>query len=114
MDKISHSFDGFCFSFSDEGQLYAFGSDYYGCMGVAKVAGPEVLEPMQLNFFLNNPVEQVSCGDNHVVVLTRNKEVYSWGCGEYGRCGLASVHLFLGTQPDLTLQCIKTHHAAST
>lgn len=73
------------FPFADEGQLYAFGSDYYGCMGVDKVSGPEVLEPMQLNFFLSNPVEQVSCGDNHVVVLTRNKEVYSWGCGEYGR-----------------------------
>uniref|UniRef100_A0A8C4LW12 Serine/threonine-protein kinase Nek9 n=1 Tax=Equus asinus TaxID=9793 RepID=A0A8C4LW12_EQUAS len=75
--------DDFTVCVTDEGQLYAFGSDYYGCMGVDKVAGPEVLEPMQLNFFLNNPVEQVSCGDNHVVVLTRNKEVYSWGCGEY-------------------------------
>ncbi|XP_064427454.1 serine/threonine-protein kinase Nek9 isoform X2 [Mirounga angustirostris] len=82
--------DDFTVCVTDEGQLYAFGSDYYGCMGVDKVAGPEVLEPMQLNFFLNNPVEQASCGDNHVVVLTRNKEVYSWGCGEYGRLGLDS------------------------
>lgn len=57
-------------------------------MGVDKVSGPEVLEPMQLDFFLGNPVEQVSCGDNHVLVLTRNKEVYSWGCGEYGRWSL--------------------------
>ncbi|XP_023402139.1 serine/threonine-protein kinase Nek9 isoform X2 [Loxodonta africana] len=82
--------DDFTVCVTDEGQLYAFGSDYYGCMGVDKVAGPEVLEPMQLNFFLSNPVEQVSCGDNHVVVLTRNKDVYSWGCGEYGRLGLDS------------------------
>lgn len=82
--------DDFTVCVTDEGQLYAFGSDYYGCMGVDKVSGPEVLEPMQLNFFLSNPVEQVSCGDNHVVVLTRNKEVYSWGCGEYGRLGLDS------------------------
>ncbi|XP_036169230.1 serine/threonine-protein kinase Nek9 isoform X3 [Myotis myotis] len=82
--------DDFTVCVTDEGQLYAFGSDYYGCMGVDKVAGPEVLEPIPLNFFLNNPVEQVSCGDNHVVVLTRNKEVYSWGCGEYGRLGLDS------------------------
>ncbi|KAK1339372.1 hypothetical protein QTO34_020055 [Cnephaeus nilssonii] len=82
--------DDFTVCVTDEGQLYAFGSDYYGCMGVDKVAGPEVLEPIQLTFFLNNPVEQVSCGDNHVVVLTRNKEVYSWGCGEYGRLGLDS------------------------
>ncbi|XP_030659312.1 serine/threonine-protein kinase Nek9 isoform X3 [Nomascus leucogenys] len=88
--------DDFTVCVTDEGQLYAFGSDYYGCMGVDKVAGPEVLEPMQLNFFLSNPVEQVSCGDNHVVVLTRNKEVYSWGCGEYGRGSLVSVHFFTG------------------
>ncbi|KAM7155115.1 serine/threonine-protein kinase Nek9 isoform 2-T2 [Molossus nigricans] len=82
--------DDFTVCVTDEGQLYAFGSDYYGCMGMDKVAGPEVLEPMQLKFFLNNPVEQVSCGNNHVMVLTRNKEVYSWGCGEYGRLGLDS------------------------
>lgn len=88
---------------TDEGQLYAFGSDYYGCMGVDKVAGPEVLEPMQLDFFLSNPVEQVSCGDNHVVVLTRNKDVYSWGCGEYGRCCLDTLRLFLGARPDFKL-----------
>ncbi|XP_023559496.1 serine/threonine-protein kinase Nek9 [Octodon degus] len=82
--------DDFTVCVTDEGQLYAFGSDYYGCIGVDKVAGPEVLEPVQLDFFLSNPVEQVSCGDNHVVVLTRNKEVYAWGCGEYGRLGLDS------------------------
>lgn len=65
--------------------MYAFGSDYYGCVGVDKAYGSEVLEPLQLDFFLTNPVEQVSCGDNHVAVLTRNREVYTWGCGEYGR-----------------------------
>ncbi|XP_029454267.1 serine/threonine-protein kinase Nek9 isoform X2 [Rhinatrema bivittatum] len=75
---------------TDEGQLYAFGSDYYGCLGVDQSCGSEVLSPLQLDFFLSNPVEQVSCGENHVVVLTRAKSVYSWGCGEYGRLGLDS------------------------
>lgn len=75
----------FVFSFcADEGQVFAFGSDYYGCIGIDKACGSEVLEPQQLDFFLNIPVEQVSCGDNHVAVLTRNREVYTWGCGEYG------------------------------
>lgn len=73
-----------CFH-ADEGQAFAFGSDYYGCIGIDKAFGSEVLEPRQINFFLSNPVEQVSCGDNHVAVLTRNHEVYTWGCGEYGR-----------------------------
>nr|XP_056708169.1 serine/threonine-protein kinase Nek9 isoform X2 [Euleptes europaea] len=82
--------DDFTVCITDEGQVFAFGSDYYGCIGVDKAFGSEVLEPEQLNLFLNNPVEQVSCGDNHVAVLTRNREVYTWGCGEYGRLGLDS------------------------
>ncbi|CAH2328938.1 Serine threonine- kinase Nek9 [Pelobates cultripes] len=75
---------------TDEGQLFSFGSDYYGCLGVNQTAGAEVLEPIWVDFFLNEPVEQVSCGDNHVMALTRSKSVYSWGCGEYGRLGLDS------------------------
>ncbi|XP_053553129.1 serine/threonine-protein kinase Nek9 [Bombina bombina] len=75
---------------TDEGQLYSFGSDYYGCLGLNQSAGSEVLEPMLVDFFLNEPVEQVSCGDSHIMVLTRSKCVYSWGCGEYGRLGLDS------------------------
>ncbi|XP_054826600.1 serine/threonine-protein kinase Nek9 isoform X1 [Eublepharis macularius] len=82
--------DDFTVCITDEGQVFAFGSDYYGCIGVGKAFGSEVLEPEQLNFFLSNSVEQVSCGDNHVAVLTRNREVYTWGCGEYGRLGLDS------------------------
>ncbi|CAI9567233.1 unnamed protein product [Staurois parvus] len=75
---------------TDEGQVYSFGSDYYGCLGVGQAEGSEVLEPILVDFFLNEPVEQVSCGDSHIMVLTRSKSVYSWGCGEYGRLGLDS------------------------
>uniref|UniRef100_H3BFY4 non-specific serine/threonine protein kinase n=1 Tax=Latimeria chalumnae TaxID=7897 RepID=H3BFY4_LATCH len=82
--------DNFTFCTTEEGHVCAFGSDYYGCIGVDNEHGMEVLEPTLLEFFLDKPVEQISCGDNHVVALTRNKEVYSWGCGEYGRLGLDS------------------------
>ncbi|XP_048829798.1 serine/threonine-protein kinase Nek9 [Brienomyrus brachyistius] len=75
---------------TDEDQMYMFGSNYYGCIGVSGMAGVEVLEPVLLNFFLERPVRQVSCGDNHVVVLTQDCEVFSWGCGEHGRLGLDS------------------------
>ncbi|XP_063804360.1 serine/threonine-protein kinase Nek9 isoform X3 [Pseudophryne corroboree] len=80
----------FTMCITDEGQLYSFGSDYYGCLGVGQSLGSEVLEPILVDFFLHEPVEQVSCGDSHVMVLTRSKSVYSWGCGEYGRLGLDS------------------------
>lgn len=73
---------------TDEDQMYMFGSDYYGCIGVEGVLGMEILEPVLLEFFEERPVHQVSCGDNHVVVLTHSGEIFSWGCGEYGRLGL--------------------------
>ncbi|XP_072313887.1 serine/threonine-protein kinase Nek9 isoform X2 [Eucyclogobius newberryi] len=73
---------------TDEDQMYMFGSDYYGCIGVEGEMGVEVLEPVLLEFFEERPVRQVSCGDNHVVVLTQYGAIYSWGCGEYGRLGL--------------------------
>ncbi|XP_061824738.2 serine/threonine-protein kinase Nek9 isoform X2 [Nerophis lumbriciformis] len=73
---------------TDEDQMYMFGSDYYGCIGVEGVMGMEILEPVLLEFFEERPVRQVSCGDNHVVVLTHSGDIFSWGCGEYGRLGL--------------------------
>uniref|UniRef100_A0A3P8XPX4 non-specific serine/threonine protein kinase n=1 Tax=Esox lucius TaxID=8010 RepID=A0A3P8XPX4_ESOLU len=73
---------------TDEDQMYMFGSDYYGCIGVENEHGMEVLVPVQLEFFEERPVRQVSCGDNHVVVLTHSGDLYSWGCGEHGRLGL--------------------------
>ncbi|XP_030632725.1 serine/threonine-protein kinase Nek9 isoform X1 [Chanos chanos] len=73
---------------TDEDQMYMFGSDYYGCIGVENELGMEVLEPVLLEFFSERPVRQVSCGDNHVVVLTQRGDIYSWGCGEHGRLGL--------------------------
>ncbi|KAM8920782.1 serine/threonine-protein kinase Nek9 isoform 5-T5 [Pelodytes ibericus] len=89
IQKVSCGGD-FTMCITDEGQLYSFGSDYYGCLGVNQAAGSEVLEPLWVDFFLNEPVEQVSCGDSHVMALTRSKCVYAWGCGEYGRLGLDS------------------------
>ncbi|RXN37931.1 serine threonine- kinase Nek9 [Labeo rohita] len=73
---------------TDEDQMYMFGSDYYGCVGVENTLGMEVLEPVLLEFFQERPVRQVSCGDNHVVALTRSGDIYSWGCGEHGRLGV--------------------------
>ncbi|XP_037342934.2 serine/threonine-protein kinase Nek9 isoform X1 [Pungitius pungitius] len=73
---------------TDEDQMYMFGSDYYGCIGVEGEFGNEVLKPVLLEFFEERPVRQVSCGDHHVAVLTQSGDIYSWGCGEYGRLGL--------------------------
>ena len=57
------------FCFSDEGRLYIFGSDYYGCIGCDKKFGDEVCQPSIVEYFMKDSVKQVSCGDCHVVAL---------------------------------------------
>ena len=32
-------------------------------------------------------IEQVAAGDSHVIVITKQGDVYSWGFGENGQCG---------------------------
>ena len=54
----------------DDGMLYMFGSDYYGCLGLDQQFGDEVTLPLQLEYFNKIPVNQVSCGDCHVVALS--------------------------------------------
>ncbi|KAL8568793.1 hypothetical protein ACOMHN_000076 [Nucella lapillus] len=80
--------EDFTLCVTDEGALYGFGSNYYGCVGAGEEQ--EVLLPRLVEFFQDHPVEQVACGDAHVVVLTRYGDVYTWGSGEFGKLGLDS------------------------
>ena len=63
-----------------------------------------VIYPLLLNFFSNRPVQEVSCGDNHVVVLTPNREVYTWGCGEFGK--LSTLYYLTSSVTDLSRRCL--------
>ena len=47
--------------------------------------------------------QQVSCGDAHVIVLTKSGDVYTWGCGEFGRLGLGDEEDH--TTPQKVSQC---------
>ena len=73
---------------TEDGVLYMTGSNYWGCIG--DDSEEEVLIPHKVPKFidLGKSICQVGCGDSHVIVLTNDREVFSWGCGEYGRLGL--------------------------
>ncbi|XP_070576685.1 serine/threonine-protein kinase Nek9-like [Ptychodera flava] len=83
---------------TETGVLYTFGSDYYGCIGCDNSEGDEVHTPIPVNYFSETPVDQVSCGTCHVLALTRDGEVFSWGNGEYGRLGLGSEDDYMSPQ----------------
>ena len=63
--------------FLEDGVLYAFGSDYWGCIGCNNELDEEVVTPYRIRFFDENPVEQVACGECHVVALTGGLPVFS-------------------------------------
>ncbi|KAJ8308251.1 hypothetical protein KUTeg_013125, partial [Tegillarca granosa] len=116
--------DDFTLCVTDEGQVYSFGSDYDGCLGCGNEEGDEVLSPIPVNFFSNLPVLEISCGENHVVALTKEEEVYTWGSGEFGEFDFANTpgkHLirrvfagsdgtFLVTRSGRVLACGSNEH----
>ncbi|KAL9953867.1 hypothetical protein ACROYT_G041340 [Oculina patagonica] len=98
--------DEFTACVTEEGVLYTFGSDYWGCIGCNNELEEEVTTPYRVEFFAENPVSQVACGECHIVALTVSMEVYSWGCGEYGRLGLGNEDDFAAPQKvDVPSQC---------
>ena len=49
------------------------------------------LTPTLLRTPINTKVQYIACGSNHCIVVTQTAyggQLYSWGCGEFGRLGL--------------------------
>lgn len=84
--------------FTDSGTMYTFGSDYSGCLGCNQEEGDEVDTPLEVTFFHGKPVERVSCGEKHILALTADKEVYSWGCGDKGWYCVSNCYSFIVTE----------------
>jgi alpha-tubulin suppressor-like RCC1 family protein len=36
-------------------------------------------------------VSEISCGDAHVAALTKEGEVFTWGCGEFGKLSILYI-----------------------
>ena len=84
--------DDFTCCVSDSGDVFTFGTDYSGCLGLGDNNKPEgvldsdnsVYLPTMLPFFRENSLRvcRISCGDSHVIALTESNQVFTWGCGE--------------------------------
>lgn len=46
-----------------------------------------IRNPKPIEFFKNKPVKDFSCGGYHTGAICINKEVYSWGSGNFGELG---------------------------
>lgn len=86
--------DDFTLCLATSGELYTFGTDYMGCLGLGgdtKVLdeNQSIYIPVRIPFFERNSLKvvKISCGELHSIALTESNQVFTWGCGEYGRLG---------------------------
>ena len=64
-------------------QLYAWGSNGYGQLGLGHTQNQN--SPQKLN---SPPVKKIICGVYHSVAVTSTNEIYVWGSNAFGQLGL--------------------------
>lgn len=83
----------FTICLTEDGRLYGFGSNDEGALGVEQGEDTQYSDvsvactPILLPLFTTRTVSAFSVGERHVLALTSEAEVYSWGYGEHGRLG---------------------------
>jgi alpha-tubulin suppressor-like RCC1 family protein len=74
-----------------KGHLYTWGTNRWGNLGVESsnndTEGQMVNNPTMVKSLVNKFITQVACGSKHMMCLTSEKSVYSWGSGENGILG---------------------------
>ncbi|XP_030851438.1 serine/threonine-protein kinase Nek8 [Strongylocentrotus purpuratus] len=80
--------DLFVACLTDRGILMTFGSGAHGCLGHGNYQ--DLSQAKIVEALLGYEVALVSCGASHVMAVTNEHEVFSWGRGDNGRLGLDS------------------------
>ena len=80
--------DLFAACVTDRGILMTFGGGSSGCLGHGNFQDVKQLKIVEA--LIGCEVMELACGSNHVVALTTDQELFSWGIGDNGRLGLAN------------------------
>ena len=75
-----------------KGHLYTWGTNKWGNLGVENIAYTSeqyvVRQPTLVQALVEKFIIQVCCGSKHMLALSHDRRVYSWGSGYYGVLGL--------------------------
>ena len=98
-DKVARIACGtdFCGCITVRGQLYTWGNNKSGYLGVENITydsvqSPIVTTPTLVKSLVNKFIIQVVCGSKHMMCLTSERSVFSWGSGEDGILGHGNTH----------------------
>ena len=70
---------------TEDDRVLAFGTNRYGCLGLGH--NREVSEPQEVNELCFRQVVDIAYGYKHVIALTANGDIYSWGNNSFGQLG---------------------------
>eukprot|EP00743_Colponemidia_sp_Colp-15_P006387 GILK01006874.1.p1 GENE.GILK01006874.1~~GILK01006874.1.p1 ORF type:complete len:663 (+),score=97.84 GILK01006874.1:45-2033(+) len=73
-----------------EGEVYSWGGGgtFFNRGQCGHGHNHDVISPQLIEGLVGKRVIQISCGGYHTMALTANEQVYSWGAGLYGECGV--------------------------
>jgi alpha-tubulin suppressor-like RCC1 family protein len=74
-----------------DGKLYMFGSNLMGELGVGETDRRSINVPTHVKSLADSHVIQVSCGDNHTGVVTRDGKLYMFGYNFSGQLGTGTT-----------------------
>jgi len=74
--------------------LFTWGATSYGRLGIPVESGrsKSVSPPTEVSFFHNIPIHSIASGDFHMLALTHDCSVYSWGYGADGQLGHGNLN----------------------
>jgi alpha-tubulin suppressor-like RCC1 family protein len=98
--------EGYSLAVTSTGQLYSFGENQYGQLGLATNSGTFTANPTPALVAppgATGPVSEVAAGANHSLVATSTGQLYSFGENQYGQLGNATNNGKLTPNPTPTL-----------
>lgn len=79
-----------CLVLSDAGQLFSWGCNLFGQLGLGSRDQQEIQKPSLIKKLATMNIVQMSCGGNHCLAMTKNGEIYSWGSNAFGQLGIGT------------------------
>ena len=72
------------------GYVYTWGELSYA-LGRKLLIEADRLRPMRIDTLKDVKISNIACGDNHVLALSSQGTIYSWGENDYGQLGLGNT-----------------------
>lgn len=81
---------------SKDGQLYTWGSNNYGTLGLNISPGATIFLPSEVPYFKNNNIKiaDMSVGRMHMAAISSDGRLFTWGYGTLGALGTGQTATF--------------------